>query len=171
MALGYRVGTIKHTSHRHELDTPGKDSQKHRAEGAAISGILAPNLCAAFWPSSYGQTEQDRYEQLLSMYGGCDVVLVEGDTNTSAPKLEVWRSVAGRIPYANSGLDVCGVVTDEPIESDVRVWPRSDLPALVHGILELAGRKMPGGGSLASARISQHKAVGSEDLALFLNGH
>ncbi len=27
--LDYRVGTIKHTHHHHELDTPGKDSFRH----------------------------------------------------------------------------------------------------------------------------------------------
>ena len=31
---GVRVGTIKHSSHSHELDTPGKDSFRHRQAGA-----------------------------------------------------------------------------------------------------------------------------------------
>ena len=31
-----RVGTIKHTHHRHELDVPGKDSYRHRLAGAEV---------------------------------------------------------------------------------------------------------------------------------------
>ena len=31
---GWRIGTIKHTHHHHELDTPGKDSWMHRQAGA-----------------------------------------------------------------------------------------------------------------------------------------
>ncbi|MEO2032331.1 MAG: molybdopterin-guanine dinucleotide biosynthesis protein B, partial [Planctomycetaceae bacterium] len=34
--LGYCVGTIKHTHHDHELDTPGKDSYRHCAAGAKV---------------------------------------------------------------------------------------------------------------------------------------
>ena len=30
---GLRVGTLKHSSHTHELDTPGKDSHRHRLAG------------------------------------------------------------------------------------------------------------------------------------------
>lgn len=169
VALGYRVGTIKHTSHRHELDTPGKDSQKHRAEGASISGIVSPNLCAAFWPSHHGQTEQDRYATLLPLYDGCDLVLVEGDTETSSPKVEVWQSITGQNPFAGSGLDVQAIVTDERLESDVPVWPRSDLPSLVQRILELAGVKSPLASTLDSLQISNREIVDPRDLALCRN--
>ncbi|MCA9266810.1 MAG: molybdopterin-guanine dinucleotide biosynthesis protein B, partial [Planctomycetales bacterium] len=41
---GLRVGTIKHTHHRHELDTPGKDSYQHRTAGAAVVGILSRSM-------------------------------------------------------------------------------------------------------------------------------
>ena len=51
---GYRVGTIKHTHHHHELDTPGKDSFRHRQAGASAVGILAPTMNAVFWPQANG---------------------------------------------------------------------------------------------------------------------
>ena len=47
---GYRVATIKHTHHHHELDTPGKDSWHHREAGAAAVGILSPRMTAMFFP-------------------------------------------------------------------------------------------------------------------------
>ena len=45
-ARGYRVGTIKHTHHQHELDVPGKDSYRHREAGAAIVGIISSIVVA-----------------------------------------------------------------------------------------------------------------------------
>ena len=50
-ANGHRVGTIKHTHHQHELDTPGKDSHRHREAGAAVVGILCPGMTAVFRPA------------------------------------------------------------------------------------------------------------------------
>jgi len=49
---GLRVATIKHTHHRHELDTPGKDSWQHRHAGAAVVGILSRGLTAVFIPEN-----------------------------------------------------------------------------------------------------------------------
>ncbi len=138
-ARGYRVGTIKHTSHRHELDTPGKDSQRHRTEGAIVSGIISPGLCATFWPTPINSEAEDKYSKILRMYDDCDLVLVEGDTQTSAPKIEVWRSTTDGVPFATAGLDVLAVVTDEPLACPVPVWSRSDVPGLIHRILEIAG--------------------------------
>ncbi|MDC0936360.1 molybdopterin-guanine dinucleotide biosynthesis protein MobB, partial [Pirellulales bacterium] len=40
---GLRVAAIKHTSHAHDLDTPGKDSHRHGEAGAAVVGILSRN--------------------------------------------------------------------------------------------------------------------------------
>lgn len=163
-AQGYRVGTIKHTSHLHELDTPGKDSQQHRAEGAVVAGIVSPNLCAAFWPASDGPTDPDRYGRLLRLYDDCDLVLVEGDTLTSAPKIEVWRSITNGIPFANSGLVVQGVVTDEPLECHAPVWPRSDVHGLVHRMLALAGAKATASPSLNPLATSQWESIESSEL-------
>lgn len=49
--LGLRVGTIKHTHHRHELDTEGKDSWQHRQAGATLVGVLSQQLTAIFLPT------------------------------------------------------------------------------------------------------------------------
>jgi len=49
---GLRIGTIKHTHHQHELDTPGKDSHRHREAGAQVVGILSRAMSAVFLPLS-----------------------------------------------------------------------------------------------------------------------
>ncbi len=50
--LGYRVATIKHTSHDHEFDRPETDSWKHRRAGSEATIILSPNrwVCHAEIP-------------------------------------------------------------------------------------------------------------------------
>jgi molybdopterin-guanine dinucleotide biosynthesis protein B len=37
---GLRVATIKHAHRKVELDTPGKDSYRHKEAGAALSMLL-----------------------------------------------------------------------------------------------------------------------------------
>ncbi|MCH7688018.1 MAG: molybdopterin-guanine dinucleotide biosynthesis protein MobB [Planctomycetes bacterium] len=37
--LRYRVGTIKLAHHQHELDTPGKDSHRHRTEALPVQRL------------------------------------------------------------------------------------------------------------------------------------
>ena len=43
---GIRFGTIKHSRHVHELDTPDKDSDRHRAAGSqgAANSVVDPEV-------------------------------------------------------------------------------------------------------------------------------
>lgn len=177
--LGLRVGTIKHTHHRHELDTEGKDSWQHRQAGATLVGVLSQQLTAIFLPTPGhsgpadenkiderqqvdgqlvdGQlvdgrrdeapladgpladgpladgrlvdgplvdgrreptgpvAEDARYATLEPLYAGCDLVIVEGNLQTTSPKIEVWREELGSQPLylSDEGIEV--VVTDSPL--------------------------------------------------------
>lgn len=139
---GYRVGTIKHTHHNHELDTPGKDSHRHRQAGSSAVGILSPGMNAIFWPQQSNQTKAASYEQFDSMMNQCDIVLVEGDSKTSASKIEVFRAANAGQPMSNSDPLISAVVTDDRLDVSVPVWKRRDLDALVGNIerlLQLTG--------------------------------
>jgi molybdopterin-guanine dinucleotide biosynthesis adapter protein len=130
--LGYRVGTIKHTHHQHELDTPGKDSHQHRIAGAAAVGILSPSLHAVFWPPvSTDSKGEERYTSFEPMFAHCDLVIVEGDTQTEGTKLEVWRSAVGSEPLAMVDASIVGIVTDDPCPASCRHFPRGDVTALL----------------------------------------
>jgi molybdopterin-guanine dinucleotide biosynthesis protein B len=136
---GMRVGTIKHTHHQHELDTPGKDSHRHREAGASVVGILSCSMNAVFWPKKDPASQEsgdERYNAFTSAFADCDLVLVEGDTRTSAPKLEVWRAVNDTPPIANHITDVRMIVTDDPIETAVPVLARANVSAIADFILE-----------------------------------
>lgn len=135
---GYSVGTVKHTHHRHELDTPGKDSHQHRLAGATAVGILSPDVSAVFWPTG-DRGESARYEEMAPIFSRCDLVLVEGHSSTSAPRIEVWRSATGASPLAEGDLKIEAVVTDDPVSVEIQVWPRADIGRLADQVLLLAG--------------------------------
>jgi len=131
---GVRVGTIKHTSHAHELDTPGKDSHRHRVAGASPAAIVSEELVAVYLSRDVAT---DSYDQLAPLFSECALVLVEGHSDSPGVKIEVWRREAGGPPLAQERDDIAAVVTDDPIETDVHVWPRSDVAALAQRVLAL----------------------------------
>ena len=110
--LGYRIGTIKHTHHDHELDTPGKDSHRHRTSGASCVGILSPQLNACFW-NDVSALADERYAAFDPMFANCDLVIVEGDSQTGADKIEVWRESQSDVPLAVADVKILAIVTDD----------------------------------------------------------
>ena len=141
-ARGRCVGTIKHTHHQHELDTPGKDSHLHRIAGAKSVGILSPSMSAVFLPQcDRDGGKADRYAQILPLMTNCDFILVEGDSQTKAPKIEVWRAEMGTPALASEDPSILAIVSnDEYRDGDTIVLPRSDLPRLAAWIEETALR-------------------------------
>lgn len=149
---GFRVGTIKHTHHDHELDTPGKDSHSHRLAGSVAIGILTQGMNAIFWPNkevnAAGKIKQhDRYEQFDAMMRECDIVLVEGDSQSSAKRIEVFRKDLGTGLLAASDPDIAAVVTDDELydewekdggdRAESPTWKRSDVGLIAQNILLL----------------------------------
>ena len=136
-SLGYRVGTIKHTHHRHELDTPNKDSHRHRTAGAIMAGILSRSMNAVFWPNDAESAcaAIDRYEQFSFLFAACDIVLVEGDSRSDAPKIEVWRAELATPPIASTDMSILAVITDDSVDVAREVLPRSDVAGLAQWIL------------------------------------
>ena len=158
---GLRVGTIKHTHHRHELDTPGKDSFRHRQAGSHAVGILSPQMNALFWPQDQTPettdplTEQEppteegheaRYQLFQALMDDCDLLLVEGDSQTRAPKIEVWRAETNTPPMYEEDQSIVAMVTDDIVTDDratddtppvhPTLFPRTPIDALVEWILQ-----------------------------------
>jgi len=122
-----RVGTIKHTHHHHELDTPGKDSHRHREAGSEAVGIRSTQMNAVFWPHpDSDDSKSKRYNQFDSLMNDCDIVLDEGDSSAEAPRVEVWRAVTGQRPLAETDTSILAVVTNDPLELQRPVWPRKE---------------------------------------------
>ncbi len=132
---GVRVGCIKHSPHRHELDSPGKDSHRHRAAGAQPAAIITPDLLGIYLAPGGA----DPYGLMASLFAGCDLVLVEGDVEASAPKVEVWRQQIGGDCLAAARDDVLAVISDDRAEVRVPVLARRDLETLSYRIMDMAG--------------------------------
>jgi len=132
---GIRVGTVKHTSHVHELDTPGKDSFLHRQAGGTPVAVVTPELIGVYHTRS-----EDRrvYERLAPMYTDCHLVIVEGDAAAATGiKVEVWREEMGDVPLAAERDDIVAMVTEDTADFGPPVWPRSNVGAIVDRILDL----------------------------------
>ena len=110
---GLRVGTIKHTSHRHDPEPEGKDSRRHREMGANPSAIISDDLVGIIRKKRAGEQV---YHSLASEFSECDLVLVEGDHSAEARKIEVWRRDTGEelLALQTPGVEV--IVSDDKIE-------------------------------------------------------
>ena len=138
-AQGCRVGTIKHTHHHHELDTPGKDSHRHREAGSAVVGIVSPGMTAVFEPADSTATrDASRYDRLAPMFNDCDLVLVEGDLQTDAPRVEVWRAEALESPIGREDPSIAAVISDDSVDVTMPHWSRSEIGVIANGLLRLA---------------------------------
>ena len=133
---GLRVGTIKHSSHEHELDRTGKDTHRHRLAGASPVAVVAATLTAAYIPRAEGE---DPLAILEPLFHRCDLVLIEGFADGQGPKVEVWRREIGKPPLADEHQEILAVVSDDAPRARQPVWPRSDVARLADEVLRLAG--------------------------------
>ncbi len=98
VSRGYRVSTVKHAHHSFDVDTPGKDSWKHRESGATEVMVGS----AARWALMHelrGNPEP-ALAKLLSSMSPVDLVLVEGFKNEDHQKIEVYRQSLDEPPNA-----------------------------------------------------------------------
>ena len=84
---GIRVATVKHTSHSHRFDTPGKDSHRHREAGALLTGVVSEEEVAAF--ARPDTLDWARIQELTAPQ--FDIWLIEGDRQSDRPKVLVTR--------------------------------------------------------------------------------
>ena len=136
---GLCVGTVKHTHHQHQLDTPGKDSFRHSEAGAEVVGILTPGVDAVFRKAKTSDTSADRYDQIAPLYSDCDLVVVEGDSQCAATKVEVWRDAVNEPPLAQTDQSILAVVSDDAVSVDQPVWSRADVEAIATRVRETLG--------------------------------
>lgn len=111
---GLRVATLKHAHHEFDVDTPGKDSYEHRKAGA--SEVI---ICSARrWVQMHelGNEPEPTLAALLQRVSTCDLVLIEGFKRERHPKLEVFRSVVGKVPLYPDDPQVLAVATDSPLQ-------------------------------------------------------
>ena len=82
---GYRIATIKHTSHDHDFDRPDTDSWRHRKAGSESTIILSPHnwICHSSLP---GDNTMRSLEETL--FRDKDLVICEGYREKETPMIE-----------------------------------------------------------------------------------
>jgi molybdopterin-guanine dinucleotide biosynthesis protein len=128
---GFSVGTVKHTSHAHEFDTPGKDSWRHRQAGSRAAVILSPGR----WSCHADQPEDAAVHDLhRTLFQGRDLVLWEGRGNDEASKVEC---VPPALPPLNDGDPSLEAVVSATAPVGGQVWFQpGDTGALADWIVE-----------------------------------
>jgi molybdopterin-guanine dinucleotide biosynthesis protein B len=100
---GYKVGTIKHSADDINLDTPGKDTARHRASGSIATALLQENTAAIFLDMHL--TIQQATEKL----GPFDYLLIEGfKTKDTQARIIVPRNDEELMNLRN-GLEIAAV--------------------------------------------------------------
>ncbi len=130
-----KVGTLKHSSHAHELDKPGKDSYQHRIAGAKPVAMVTEQLSAIYLPR---EPETSPENLLKTYFNNVEIVLIEGWISGPYTKIELWRKEIGKPPLYPQIKGVKAIVTDDKIDSSgLPLFSRSNLDELINFIIDL----------------------------------
>jgi molybdopterin-guanine dinucleotide biosynthesis protein MobB len=123
---GLTVSTVKRTHHHQiELDTPGKDSFRHRAAGAA-EVIVAGN---GGWARITHSPEPASLPQLLAQLRPVDLVLVEGFKQLDGlPRVEVFRGIGEPLALADPGIAAVAAPADPALQAALQRFAGIRLP-------------------------------------------
>lgn len=131
---GLSVSTIKHTHHhRIELDTPGKDSHRHRAAGAS-EVIVASD---SGWARISSSDEPAGLQQLLAQLRPVDLVIIEGFKQLEGlRRVEVFRGAGEPLVLADPGIAALAAPAGLAIPGfQGRRLPLDDIEALLEFVL------------------------------------
>lgn len=110
VSRGLRVSTIKHAHHTTDIDTPGRDSYRHREAGAGQTILSTPNRWALM--TELRGAPEPELSELVSKLDPCDLVLIEGFKRAGHPKIECHRAETGRDLLANDEPTIRAVASD-----------------------------------------------------------
>jgi len=107
---GVRVGTIKHDVHGFEMDSPGKDTWRHKRAGAGATIISSPARIGMVKDVDHDLSPNE----LAGLMQDMDIILVEGYKSIRQPKIEVFRSGNDKSPVCRDDRHLIAVVSDVP---------------------------------------------------------
>ena len=139
LALGLRVGAVKHDAHRFEIDREGKDSWRLGRAGALAYAISSADKLAYVARLDRELTLPEIVERF---FDGFDLVVAEGYKRSAPNVIEVFRVAAGyEAPVLGPG-DWFALVTDAPIEHPRRfgLEDAREVAALIAASLEALRR-------------------------------
>jgi molybdopterin-guanine dinucleotide biosynthesis protein B len=130
---GLRVSLVKHAHHNFDVDTPGKDSYRHRQAGA--SEILVTSSRRWVLMHELRGAQEPSFDEQVKRVSPCDLLLVEGFKFAPIPKLEVWRKETGEALLHPNDPHIVAVASDAKIEAKLPVLDLNDDGAIARFIL------------------------------------
>ena len=131
-----RISTIKHAHAGFAMDTPGKDSFRHREAGVGEVLVVSGNR----WALLHEAEKELKLDDLLLRMAEVDIVLVEGMKEAEISKIEVHRPSLGKPPIWPNQPGILAVASDEPLTNcDRVVLPLNRPDRIVSWILRLTG--------------------------------
>lgn len=141
---GLRLAFIKHTSHHHEFDYPGKDSHRLRKAGAEAVFVSSPVMIAMFRDVEHEWPIEDMLPYLPS---GLDLVIAEGFKNGKHLCIEVFRQEVGGEwsdwKSRTNRENLLAIVGDDPGDVDVPRFSRDAISAIGDFIIEYCVKRRP----------------------------
>jgi len=107
---GYRIGSIKHSCQKFDIDKKGKDSWRHRKAGADIVVIASTDKIAMI-----KDNDCKSLDCLKKYFNGVDLVIAEGFNKENIPKIEIIRAATRKEPLCLGDSKLIAVVTDSDI--------------------------------------------------------
>jgi molybdopterin-guanine dinucleotide biosynthesis protein B len=133
---GLRVSVIKHAHHKFDVDTPGKDSWRHRQAGAE-EVLVSSGMRWALMHELRGAREP-RLPELLAKLSRVDLVIVEGYKSEPHRKIEVYRAGNGKPLLFPEDAAIAGVVSDVEIDTALPTAHLDDVPSVAAMMRRLA---------------------------------
>ncbi len=125
---GLRVSLIKHAHHTFDVDTPGKDSYRHRQAGA--SEILVTSSRRWVLMHELRGAHEPSFDEHVRHLSPCDLLLVEGFKFAPIPKLEVWRKEPGEPLLHPNDPHIVAVASDEKLDTKLPLLQLNDDAAI-----------------------------------------
>ena len=131
-AEGLRIGMVKHSHHKVDVDQPGKDSYELRKAGACQMLLATPVRWALMVEKE--QASEPRLQEMLDALhqDRLDLILVEGFRHERFPKIELHRPVMGRQVLYQDDPTIIAVATDGelPVATELPLLDINDVPAI-----------------------------------------
>lgn len=140
-ARGETVSVVKHAHHGFDIDTPGKDSWRHREAGAQEVVVASDRRLALLREYAVEQPPTAR-GLIAELRQDVDWVLVEGFKHEDLPRLELRRAGEQRPARYPQDAHVRAVLTDAPAALQPAplcpVLDLNDVPALARWLADNA---------------------------------
>ncbi|MBS7619355.1 molybdopterin-guanine dinucleotide biosynthesis protein B [Candidatus Bathyarchaeota archaeon] len=108
---GYAIGTVKHGSEKHAVDTPRKDTWRHMQAGSKASAILTPTESAFFI------TKPLSVRDAIAFLGERDFIILEGFKSLDTVARIIVLKDAEEVKSLSNGAEIAVLIppTIDPV--------------------------------------------------------